>query len=830
VKSDYPVIAVIADIRKALAHQGIALLQAAPGAGKSTVLPLHLLDEPWLSKRKIIMLQPRRIAARAVAQRLAEQLGEEPGATVGYRIRFDTCVSASTRIEVVTEGILARMLQSDPAIEDAGLLVFDEFHERNIHADTALAMAIQVRQLLRPDLRLLVMSATLPAARLLRPLGNPPVIEAPGRSYPVQVVYEPYTNDDPVATRVAAAVLKAFRAHEGDILAFLPGAREINQAKELLDKAGIPAKVCLLYGDLPLPQQREAIAADPQCRRKVVLATNIAETSLTIENVRVVVDCGLARVALFDPRSGLTRLQTQRITRDSAEQRAGRAGRIAPGVCYRLWTAATQHQLQTERKPEIEEADLTAVLLQVLRWGAKHVYELPWITPPPTGAVAQALELLSMLGAVDERGLTSRGKKMAEIPVHPRLAHLLTFDFTSSQQAALAADIAALLDERDILGNHSQADFVLRVEALRKFREGRTTSLQHGRMQRVADLAALWRRWLNVREDNSPVKPREVGYLLLQAYPDRLARQLHPQSARYRLRTGKLGFLDAHDPLVTNKWLVAAHADAGPVEGKIFLAAAVAEEDLADMATPHEVVRWDEQKEMVTALTEHRIGALVLKSEPLTVMPGATRAAVLLNVVREKGLAWLGWAEQHEQWCNRVLSLRQWRPDEPWPDVQPAMLMKELEVWLAPFLEGVSRREELKKLPLTDALNTLLTPEQQRALEKLAPERISVPSGSFVKIFYKSDGQLPHMEIRLQECFGWVHTPTINQGRTPVVMHLLSPGFKPVQVTQDLQSFWQHTYPVIRRELMRKYPKHAWPDDPIRAVAVRGPVRKNKNP
>lgn len=821
----YPVLSVLQDVRKALDHKGIVLLQASPGAGKSTVLPLHLMNESWLMGRKIIMLQPRRLAAKAIAHRLAEQRKEVPGELVGYRIRLDTCVSAHTRLEVVTEGILTRMMQSDPGLEDVGLLIFDEFHERSIHADVALAFALQIRQLLRPDLRILIMSATLPAEALLKPLDNPPVIQTPVRSFPVEVIYDIRQSNEPVWQRAASAVRKALVEHAGDILVFLPGSREIIRTAEILEQS-VSAAICPLYGELPMHLQQRAILPDKQGRRKVVLATNIAETSLTIEGVRVVIDSGLVRQPIYDPRSGLTRLETQRITHDSAEQRAGRAGRTAPGICYRLWTKATHDQLKSERRPEITEADLSSVLLLTLDWGAKNIYELPWITPPSSGAVAQAMSLLEVLGAVDKNGLTPRGRKMASLSAHPRLAHLLTMDFASPQQAALAADIAALIEERDIIRESTEADIVLRIEALRRFRSAKQAPQESSLIQRVIRLAAQWRMMLGVEEDNTPVSTRDAGYLLLQAYPDRVACRLGPVSSRYRLRTGRIVCLQETDPLTVNRWIVAAHAEAGSNEGRVFLAAGIEERDLSDLAVTSEIVRWDDEREMIAAVREQRIGALLLDSTPVAGIASEQRVQVLCEIIREKGLRWLGWHEEHDQWCNRVMSLKKWRPGEDWPDVSMPVLLNKLERWLSPFLIHVYRKEDFKQVELKDALNTLLPTDLVQLFERLAPERLSVPSGSRIRIYYQSDGSAPHVEVRLQECFGLMQTPTVNDGRTPVVLHLLSPGFKPVQVTQDLQSFWRNTYPAVRRELMRRYPRHAWPEDPETAQPVKGVVRK----
>lgn len=823
--ADYPVQSVIPDVCQALLHQGIALLQASPGAGKSTILPLHLMNESWLNGRKIIMMQPRRLAARSVAQRLAEQLQEDPGGQVGYRIRLDTCVSSRTRIEVVTEGILSRMMQSDPALEEAGLLIFDEFHERNIHADVALALALQVRQLLRPDLRILIMSATLPAETLIKSLNNIQVIRTSDRLFPVEIIYDEQQNNEPVWERAAVAVRKALREHEGDILVFLPGAREIVRTRQMLEQGATPALVVPLHGELPVSHQQSAILPDRLGRRKVVLATNIAETSLTIEGIRVVIDSGWMRKAVYDPRSGLTRLVTQRITLDSAGQRAGRAGRTAPGVCYRLWTKATHDQLKPERKPEIEEADLSAVVLMALNWGVKDIYELPWITPPPQAAVSQAYDLLEVLGAVQNRKITERGKKMASLPAHPRIAHLLTMNFLSDNQAALAADISALLEERDILRESSETDLTLRVEMLRRFRAGKSGIVDYSLIQRIVRLSAQWRAFLGVDEDNGPINSNEVGYLLLQAYPDRVACQIKPGSSRYRLRTGRVVYVEDSDALSVHRWIVAAHADAGAQEGKIFLAAPINDFDLVEIAHELDTVYWDEVRQMIVGLREQRIGSLVLNAVPLHDIPLAQRLQVLCSEIRNRGLQWLGWDDEHDQWCNRVMSLRRWRPEEAWPDVSMETLIKQLECWLAPFLTDIYRREDFKRISIADALQTLIPLHLQQSLNRLAPQRLEVPSGSRIAIRYKSDGSEPHMEVRLQECFGLMQTPTVNNGHTPVVMHLLSPGYKPVQVTQDLPSFWRNTYPIVRKELMRRYPKHAWPENPEKAQAVRGVLR-----
>jgi ATP-dependent helicase HrpB len=823
----YPVLKVVDELQESLKTNRVVILQAPPGAGKSTVLPLQLLDEPWLEGKNIIMLEPRRLAARSVALRMAYMLQQEIGESVGYIVRFDSKVTEKTNIKVVTEGILTRLMQSDNALSETGLIIFDEFHERSLHADTALALSLQVQQFLRPDLRILIMSATLDTEKLSTTL-NAPVIKSTGQQYPVTVHYfapDPQTN---YINHTVKSIRRAMRDNSGDVLVFLPGAGEIKRVYDLLIAEGIEGELYPLYGDLPYKKQQEAILPDPQGRRKIVLATSIAETSLTIEGIGVVIDCGYARAPKFNPRSGLTTLDTVRVTADAADQRAGRAGRLGPGTCYRLWSEREQSHLISQRVPEILEADLAPFMLELFQWGVSDIAELTWITQPPSGAVSQAVDLLHELRALENNKITARGRAMLRLPTHPRIAHMLleasSIDMNSA--VALATDIASLLEEKDLLGKEAGADLTLRVDELRRWRRGERAVAERTLLERIEKLAAAWRRLMNINEDNQRPPESIVGRLLLEAYPERIAKQVEKNSERYKLANGRIAKLPQHDPLIREQWLAIANLDAGSGEGKIFLAAPVAETDLERQATEREIVRWDEERQAVVGKAEKVIGPLVLSSRQISKIPDQLRISELCKVVNEKGLKLLGWDDEEDQWQARVMSLKTWRPTEAWPNVDEQTLLNSVNDWLAPFLVNVYKASELQKLNLLDVLNALLPWELSSRLTDLAPERLTVPSGSNIKIRYSKDGSSPVMEVRLQEVFGLTETPTVNEGRTKVILHLLSPGFKPVQVTQDLKSFWNSTYADVRKELRTRYPKHSWPEDPWTAEAVRGAKRR----
>ena len=807
-----PVLESLPALRKALNANGIAILTAPPGAGKSTVVPLELLNETWLAGQGIIVLQPRRLAARAVAARMAFSLGEAVGQTVGYAVRLERRVSAQTRIEVVTEGILTRRLQADPALIGIGLVIFDEFHERSLNADTALALMLEVRASLRDDLRVLLMSATLETTELAKTLGDAPVISSAGRAFPVEVFYAPREPTD-VLRSVVITVQNALEIHEGDALVFLPGEVEIKRVMNAL--SDVDAEVLPLYGNLSLEAQQAAI--QPASSRRVVLATNIAETSLTIPNVRIVVDSGLARVSRFEAGLGLSRLSLTQITRDSADQRAGRAGRVAAGVCYRIWTSAAHGNLIAARVPEILEADLAPLALELAVWGT-HENDLTWVARPPVGAMAQGRALLELLGALAAGRVTAHGRAMHALGTHPRLAHLL-LEGARLGFAATACDLAALLEERDPLPRDAGADATLRLELL--------SSERGGAWQRIRQLSSEYRARLgDVAPSRGVAAPSDVGRLIALAYPERVAQRRSPSRERYKLSGGRGVTLSAGDALSHEDYLAVAHLDAGSGdEGRIHLAAPLDPRDLP--LETRETVIWDSRNGVLQATTERVYGSLTLETRALNSIPDALRVAALCDAVRLEGLEILKPSDAARQWLARVESLRVWRTDTDLPDSSDAALLATLETWLTPFLTGVRKREDFARIDLLNALSARLSYAQSQLFDTLAPAKIAVPSGSSIRLEYASDGSAPVLAVRLQEVFGWLETPAVNAGRTPVLMHLLSPAYRPVQVTQDLRSFWQGAYVAVQRELKIRYPKHSWPEDPLTAPAVRGVKKRS---
>ena len=820
---DLPITESIPQVRQLLSTHNTLILSTPPGAGKSTIVPLALLDEPWLQGRKIVMLEPRRLAASSIAHRMASLLGEKVGETVGYRVRFENQTSARTRIEVVTEGILTRMLHHDNALEDVGIVIFDEFHERRLHTDLSMVLCRESQSVLRPDLRLLIMSATLDTDQLATLL-QAPVVESQGRMYPVDIIHTEEPDIRQLSQECARAAIRAFREKQGDILVFLPGEAEIRTCEQLLLANPTGAAIHPLYGQLSLAEQHAAIQPNRQGQRKIVLATSIAETSLTIEGIAVVVDCGYTRTVVFDPPSGLSRLKTVRISQDAADQRAGRAGRLGPGTCYRLWTTATEQRLAAYRTPEIGEADLTSLLLDTAQWGIQDLRQLNWLTPPPATAVAQAHDLLNKLGALDNRKITPHGKAVHALPCHPRIAHML-LEGKRLGLASLATDIAALLDERDPLGREAGTDITSRIEALRRHRTGNKPGR---RLDNIEKIARSYRKLLGTKEDNGIAASFPIGLLLAYAYPERIAKARNDGKGTYQLANGKRAVVPPDDDLAHEPWLAIALLDARDGLGKIFLAAAVSPAELLPFVQASERIAWDSQKGNIVASNDRRIGSITLESSPLPMPDEATVTDVLCDAIRSEGEQLLTFTEATEQWQNRVSSLRHWQPEAGWPDVSTDNLLYHPEQWLAPYLQGIRKAEELKKLDLLNMLTHSLSYEQQQALGRLAPTHLEVPSGSAVKLRYSSTGASPVLAVRLQEVFGLLDTPRINDNQTAVVLHLLSPGFKPVQVTKDLSSFWQTTYFEARNELKRRYPKHAWPDDPLNAEAVRGAIRRNK--
>ncbi|MBL8199488.1 MAG: ATP-dependent helicase HrpB [Chromatiales bacterium] len=823
-----PIAAALPSLAAALASGRRAVLEAPPGAGKSTGVPLALLAAPWLAGRRILMLEPRRLAARAVAARMASQLGEPPGGTVGYRTRLDTRVGPRTRIEVVTEGILTRQLQRDPALDGVGLVIFDEFHERSLQADLGLAFVLDAQRHLAPDLRILVMSATLDGAALARLLEDAPVISAPGLSYPVETRYAGRATTDYVDRQAVAAIRRSLRDDEGDILVFLPGAGEIRRVERALADGDLGRNVHVrpLYGDLGREAQDLAIEPASHGQRKVVLATNIAETSLTIEGIRVVIDGGLERRARFDPRSGMSRLETARISQASADQRRGRAGRLAPGVCYRLWTETEHRALLPFTPPEIASADLAGLALELACWGARDAGSLTWLTPPPTGALAQARDLLQSLGALDATGsATAHGRELLGIAAHPRLAHLL-LGAKAAGVGGTGCALAAVLGERDLLrGRPSERDSDIRTRLEILARDpgvGERDDVDRMSLRQVRRSAEAHARQLGLPPASLAIEPAEAGWLLALAWPDRIARAREPGSGRYLLSNGRGAFFAEPQSLARSEYLVIPELDGAEKEARIHLAAPLTaadlEEHLGDSIVTSADVRWDSRERAVAARRQRRLGALVLADEPLRDADAGQVTGAMLAGIRELGLAALPWTPELRQWQARVLLCGRGSPDgrEPWPDVSDATLLDTLEAWLAPWLSGVTRATQLSRVDLAGALRGLLDWPRQQRLDELAPTHLTVPSGSRIPLDYL-DGPVPSLSVRLQEVFGLTATPRVAGGRVPVLMKLLSPARRPVQVTQDLESFWNTTYHDVRRELKGRYPRHYWPEDPRQA-------------
>ena len=827
-----PIDEVLPALRLALAERHETVLEAPPGAGKTTRVPLALLNEPWLAGQKILMLEPRRLAARAAAERLASELGEKVGETVGYRIRLDSKVGPDTRIEVVTEGILTRRLQHDPALEGVGLLIFDEFHERSLDADLALALSLNGRELFRDEqpLKILLMSATLEGERLASLLDDAPILRSEGRMYPVAMRWgRPFVPGEFIEPRVVQTVLDAINDESGSLLVFLPGQAEIRRVNQQLAEAlGSRSDIllCPLHGELDLAAQRAAIEPAPKGLRKVVLATNIAETSLTIDGVRVVIDAGLARVPRFDPGSGMTRLDTQRISRASATQRAGRAGRLEPGVCYRLWSEDQHAQLAAYGSAEILQADLAGVALQLARWGVTPE-QLIWLDAPPGASYAQARQLLERLEALHGQTLTPHGEAMAELPAHPRIAHLLIRGHDLGL-ADMACDVAALLGERDILRG-AGADVHSRLALLSG--ESRAARGGQGGVQRAKQLARQYRGYLRGKATQpvtDPDHPRWLGCLLALAYPDRIAQQRKPGGAEYRLANGRAALFSEVDGLMKQPWLVIADLGSrqGQREERIYLAAefdpALLDGVLSEQVRVVDQLDWDEREGVLRAERQRKVGELVLSREPLTGLDEAARTQALINLVRRKGLELLPWTPELRQWQARVGLLRQLdlqaQGQSEWPDVSDAALLAGLEEWLAPYLGRVSRLSHFANLDLSSIVHNVLKWPLPQRLDELAPHHIKVPSGSSVRLDYSEHP--PILAVRLQELFGLADTPRIAGGRQVVKLHLLSPARRPVQVTQDLANFWRSTYAEVKKDLKGRYPKHYWPDDPLVAEAT----------
>lgn len=836
-----PIDEVLPNLKNALESQGTAVLLAEPGAGKTTRTPLELLQEPWLAGQQILLLEPRRLAARAAAFYMAKQLNEPVGETVGYRIRTEARVSSRTRITVVTEGILTRMLQRDPTLDGTGLVIFDEFHERSIHADLGLALVLQSRQLVREDLRVLVMSATLDAEPVAALLGDAPVVRSRGRMFPVETVFVPRSREETPEEAVVRTVQRALAEQDGGLLVFLPGAREIRRVQSAL--AGrVPGNVIVapLFGVLPQDQQQRAIEPAPDGQRKVVLATSIAETSLTVSGITVVIDTGLRRTSLFSPRTGMSRLVTVRAARDAADQRRGRAGRTAPGICYRLWSEAEDRALPESTPPEMLEADLTPLALELAAWGAAAPAELAWLDPPPAAPYAQAVGLLRQLGALDEAGrITGHGRRMAELGLHPRLAHML-LRAQPLGLARAACRLAALLEEPGLLRDRAgsgDGDLRSRLAALMAAagepgpRGGGAPAggeaAGGGDLERLLTVSRQWERSLASFSAGSPSPGEErdyrrfCGLLVSFAYPDRIA--MRRADGRYLLRSGR-GAVFARPPqtLAAEPFLAIADVDDEGAEGRIRLAAPFEESWLADHYRDElqveRTAEWDDASGAVRARVRHRFGAIVLKELPDPKPSAEMINKALLRVVAEQGSRILPWNSKNRQLQARILFLR--RLDESWPDVSNEALAAEAEDWFGPYLSGFRKKSDLQTLSLSAILENRLGWQRTQELNKEAPTHLVVPSGSRIPVQYEGP-QAPYVAVRLQEVFGLLETPRIGYGKVPVTLHLLSPASRPVQVTSDLRSFWEGTYFEVKKDLKGRYPKHYWPDDPFAATATR---------
>lgn len=852
------------------AHTSV-VLEAPPGAGKTTRVPLALLDEPWLGSQRIIMLEPRRLAARSAAHYMARQLGEQVGGRIGFRVRGETQVSARTRIELVTEGILARLIAADAALEGIGLVIFDEFHERSLHADLGLALTLQTQQVLRSELRILVMSATIDGDAVSTMLGNAhsdssadatasftatanisanpvntvsisaPLVRSAGRMFPVSTEYRAPRNDERLESAVARTVREALLEHTGDILVFLPGAGEQRRVAERLVNSDAVhdqhARVYQLHGTMPLAEQDAAIAAAPDGTRKVVLATSIAETSLTIEGVRVVIDSGLSRLPRYSARAGFTRLETVRVSRASADQRRGRAGRVAPGVCFRLWDAHMDATLAPRTRPEILEADLAPLALALADAGVRDPAELTWMDTPPAGAFRQAVELLTALGAVDNSGrITAHGRQLGTLPVHPRLGHLLLTARAQNRGDAGAA-LAALIDERDVLRGEfgpPPADLRLRLELLEgASAQSMSVSLPSVRVDGdgVRRLRQVARELRGRGVQSAKAAPSDAGsqsladdagLLLSMAYPDRVAQHRPGSEPRFLLRNGVGASLLRHDALASEPFLAVADLDGAPPEYRIARAIPLTRAEVMttfrEALVRESVVDWDDDARAVRARKRLMLGAIVLEDHAVHAPDASEVTRVLTDEIRRAGIDALPWSDGGTALRARLDFLH--HHDTSWPDVSAGALNTTVELWLAPLLSGIRRWDELAKVDFAEALRSLLSWEQRAAIDQLAPTHLDVPSGSRIALKY-DDPANPVLAVKLQEVFGWTSTPTLLNGRVPVTLHLLSPAQRPVQVTRDLAGFWRTSYFDVRKDLRGRYPRHPWPEDPLSAAPTR---------
>jgi ATP-dependent helicase HrpB len=829
VKRTYPIENILPRLLETFQHSNNIVLSAPPGAGKTTQVPIALLASEWMAQKKLIMLEPRRLAARRAAEYMAAHLGEKVGQTVGYRIRGEAIISKHTRVEVVTEGILTRLLQHEPELPNVAVVIFDEFHERSIHADLGLAMTLDVQEHLRPDIRILVMSATLDGLVITKLLGDAHMIEGKGQSFPVATHYSRFTSEKSIEARIVDTILRALDEQEGDLLVFLPGRREIRRVENLLWEKRISEDVLVhsLYGDAPYQHQSAALSPAPPGKRKVILSTNVAETSLTIDGVCVVIDSGLARISQFDVRRGMSGLVTVPVSKAVADQRRGRAGRQQPGVCYRLWMETEHEMLSKYPQPEIKTADLAPLTLDLAQWGTPDGANLRFLDPPPAAHLAQAHALLKSLGAADQTGkLTSHGKSMSELPIHPRLAHMILRG-KELGFGSLACDIAALLEERDILTGKKDTDIDLasRLHILYQQRAG-----DEGVHERISSQSRRLKQLTGIRNELKEKEVSAPGILLALAYPDRIARRRENQSSRYQMTSGTTAVLPSGSLLTREEFLAIGEVDGLGTDVRVFLAAPLQQQQLekvfADNLVQNEEIYWSENEKKVIARRITKLGAVLLVEQHMETRGGHVLEA-MLDGIRQMGIQCLPWDKETRELQQRVHWLQKYSVSpENIPDISDTTLLASLEEWLMPFLDGVWKKEQLSTLPLLTIIQSHITHSLIQQINFLAPSHLKLPSGSIAALDYSGDQ--PVLAVRLQELFGQVDTPKIFNGKVSVLIHLLSPARRPLAVTQDLQSFWTNVYPEIRTQMRARYPKHIWPEDPLTAKPTNKTIKRKK--
>lgn len=797
--TDLPVREIAGQVNAALREKPRVVVTAPPGAGKSTLLPLTILQDT--PEGKIVMLEPRRLAARQVTARMAETLGEPVGRTVGYTVRFESKVSRTTRIEVVTEGVLQRMLVEDPTLEGISVVIFDEFHERSLHSDIAYALTLEAQRLVRPELKIVIMSATIDAESICRSF-DAPLIESRGRMYDVEIIHAGDSDVRTCAEDTARTIRRALREQTGDILAFLPGQGEIMKCRDLLENLPGGVRICPLYGMLPFEEQRRALSPAPPGVRRIVLATPVAETSLTVHGIRTVVDSGFHKGSVYDSRNGLSRLETMRISLDMARQRSGRAGRLSEGVCYRLWSRPAELRMKECRVPEILEADLAPLVLDVAAWGQSDVAALPWLTPPPKENVCKAALLLRNLGALDADGnITPHGRRLSRIPCHPRIARMLV-DAGDDAMKALAADIAAILEEKDPIDDDNNCDLTDRVILLRESRRRGASSLA-----RIARMAAQYRRLANVKEDNGIPDAADAGKLVAMAYPERVA--LRIGDGLFRMANGEDVRINIEDDLSSQEILAVAS-----LGKRIFLAAPVERNFVEKMGDWIEKLQWDGRQGKVLARRELRLGALLLDTKASENVDRNLVSEAICRAVVKEGRSMFDFNEEVTRLTQRIQTVASWHPELGLPDVSAEWLLANPDEWLPMYLGDASTVKELKRIDICRVIWGLLSYDLQQAVDRIAPAHYRLPGGRSVRLDYRVGADAPVLSARLEDCFGIKETPRVDGGTRPLLMELLSPGYKPVQLTKDIANFWRTTYHEVRKELRRRYPKHPWPEDP----------------